>query len=291
MRGAANRCARIGACRKSEVAGRTMCPSFMATRDEQHSTRGRANALVHALSSPDPHAALGDRRAARHPRPLPRVQGVQDRVSAVGGHGGAQVGVPVALPRSSMACRCASRMFGHVRTLNRVGSALAPLSNWVAGAKPMRALAERFGGIDRRRALAAISSERRYSAGSRRARATSANGGAASWAGRLPGRFVHELHGAGDRPRGDRAARDGRMGRAARGRRLLRPRADLERPARRGPCAARRPDRAAGARGAARACRSSAASRRASSRSRTSCPISRAATRGRGDRASGADGR
>jgi Fe-S oxidoreductase len=39
-----------------------MCPSFMATRDEQHSTRGRANALVHALSSPDPHAALGDDR-------------------------------------------------------------------------------------------------------------------------------------------------------------------------------------------------------------------------------------
>ncbi|MEP7346796.1 MAG: FAD-binding and (Fe-S)-binding domain-containing protein, partial [Gemmatimonadaceae bacterium] len=62
MRGAANRCARIGACRKSELAGRTMCPSFMATRDEQHSTRGRANALVHALSSPDPEAALGDER-------------------------------------------------------------------------------------------------------------------------------------------------------------------------------------------------------------------------------------
>ena len=37
-----------------------MCPSFMATRDEEHSTRGRANALVNALSSPDPHGALGD---------------------------------------------------------------------------------------------------------------------------------------------------------------------------------------------------------------------------------------
>lgn len=34
MRGMANRCARIGACKKSEQAGRTMCPSFMATRDE-----------------------------------------------------------------------------------------------------------------------------------------------------------------------------------------------------------------------------------------------------------------
>ncbi|MEP7347438.1 MAG: heterodisulfide reductase-related iron-sulfur binding cluster, partial [Gemmatimonadaceae bacterium] len=46
-----------------------------------------------------------------------------------------------------------ARVFGHVRTLNRVGSALAPLSNWVAAASPVRALAERFSGIDSRRAL------------------------------------------------------------------------------------------------------------------------------------------
>ena len=39
-----------------------MCPSYMATREEEHATRGRANALVKALSSPDPKAALGDER-------------------------------------------------------------------------------------------------------------------------------------------------------------------------------------------------------------------------------------
>jgi FAD/FMN-containing dehydrogenase/Fe-S oxidoreductase len=32
-------------CRKSEVIGGTMCPSYMATRDEDKSTRGRANVL------------------------------------------------------------------------------------------------------------------------------------------------------------------------------------------------------------------------------------------------------
>ncbi|MBN2263988.1 MAG: FAD-binding oxidoreductase, partial [Prolixibacteraceae bacterium] len=32
-------------CRKSEIIGGTMCPSFMVTRDEMHSTRGRANVL------------------------------------------------------------------------------------------------------------------------------------------------------------------------------------------------------------------------------------------------------
>ena len=37
------RCVGVGACRK-ETAG-TMCPSYMATREEQHSTRGRAHLL------------------------------------------------------------------------------------------------------------------------------------------------------------------------------------------------------------------------------------------------------
>ncbi len=32
-------------CRKSEIIGGTMCPTFMATRDEDKSTRGRANVL------------------------------------------------------------------------------------------------------------------------------------------------------------------------------------------------------------------------------------------------------
>jgi Fe-S oxidoreductase len=41
-------CTGVGECRK--VIGGTMCPSFKATRDEEHSTRGRANALRLAMS-------------------------------------------------------------------------------------------------------------------------------------------------------------------------------------------------------------------------------------------------
>jgi FAD/FMN-containing dehydrogenase/NAD-dependent dihydropyrimidine dehydrogenase PreA subunit len=41
-------CNGAGICRKKTTG--TMCPSFMATRDEEHSTRGRANALRAALS-------------------------------------------------------------------------------------------------------------------------------------------------------------------------------------------------------------------------------------------------
>jgi FAD/FMN-containing dehydrogenase len=54
MRGAADRCMNIGLCRKTDAG--VMCPSYMATRAEEDSTRGRANALVHALSQPDPRA-------------------------------------------------------------------------------------------------------------------------------------------------------------------------------------------------------------------------------------------
>jgi FAD/FMN-containing dehydrogenase/Fe-S oxidoreductase len=44
---AAERCVGVGKCRKE--AGGTMCPSYMATRDERHSTRGRAHALFEML--------------------------------------------------------------------------------------------------------------------------------------------------------------------------------------------------------------------------------------------------
>lgn len=39
------RCNGSGDCRKTHIIGGTMCPSFMVTRDEKDSTRGRANVL------------------------------------------------------------------------------------------------------------------------------------------------------------------------------------------------------------------------------------------------------
>jgi Fe-S oxidoreductase len=46
------KCNGSGDCRKSELIGGTMCPSFMATRNELHSTRGRANILREFISNP-----------------------------------------------------------------------------------------------------------------------------------------------------------------------------------------------------------------------------------------------
>ena len=53
-------CTGVGECRK--VLGGTMCPSFKATRDEEHSTRGRANALRLAMSGQLDKAGLSSQR-------------------------------------------------------------------------------------------------------------------------------------------------------------------------------------------------------------------------------------
>ena len=48
---ATEKCNGGGDCRKTEQAAGAMCPSFHATRDEQHTTRGRANALREYLTT------------------------------------------------------------------------------------------------------------------------------------------------------------------------------------------------------------------------------------------------
>jgi FAD/FMN-containing dehydrogenase/Fe-S oxidoreductase len=47
---AVEKCSGSGDCRKSSVIGGTMCPTFMATMDEDKSTRGRANILREFLT-------------------------------------------------------------------------------------------------------------------------------------------------------------------------------------------------------------------------------------------------
>jgi FAD/FMN-containing dehydrogenase/Fe-S oxidoreductase len=49
---AAEQCNGSGDCRKGSLAGGVMCPSYMATRAEEHTTRARANVLRHALTNP-----------------------------------------------------------------------------------------------------------------------------------------------------------------------------------------------------------------------------------------------
>jgi FAD/FMN-containing dehydrogenase/Fe-S oxidoreductase len=57
---AVHMCSGVGECRKTLTG--TMCPSFMATMDEEHSTRGRANALRLAMSGQLPAGGLTSER-------------------------------------------------------------------------------------------------------------------------------------------------------------------------------------------------------------------------------------
>jgi FAD/FMN-containing dehydrogenase/Fe-S oxidoreductase len=152
MRDAANRCVRVGACRKSAASGGTMCPSFMATRDERHSTRGRANALVDALSSPDPRAALGDDslmealdlclecKACKSECPM--SVDMASLKSETLFHRYAQKGTPLS-----------ARFFGHARRLNRVGSAFFGIANAMNSSGVARAVMQRALHMDGRRPL------------------------------------------------------------------------------------------------------------------------------------------
>lgn len=50
---AAEQCNGSGDCRKTELSGGTMCPSYMATRNEKETTRARANILREMIRSSD----------------------------------------------------------------------------------------------------------------------------------------------------------------------------------------------------------------------------------------------
>jgi FAD/FMN-containing dehydrogenase/Fe-S oxidoreductase len=66
---AAEQCTGVGDCRKTQLMGGTMCPSYMATRNEKDTTRARANMLRHVLTHP---------REVTNPWDSEEVKGVMD---------------------------------------------------------------------------------------------------------------------------------------------------------------------------------------------------------------------
>ena len=139
-----------GACRKP--AGGTMCPSFMATRDEEHSTRGRANALRSAISGAIPVEAMTGER-------IGRVMDICLGCKACKAE--CPSNVDMAKLKYEVAARCRTergpslreRAFGNVDRLGALGSLLAPVSNWALGSEAVGELLEKMAGIDRRRTL------------------------------------------------------------------------------------------------------------------------------------------
>ena len=259
---APSRCARASAPAARTARG-TMCPSYMVTRDEEHTTRGRANALRLVMSGePCPRDGLANETLARGARPLPPVQGVQERVPVERRHGQAQGRVPP--PATTRAARCplGSLLMGHIHRLNPIGSATAPLANWTL------APARRSSGSWRRppgsTAGATLPTLRRRPPPQVVPHAPGRPPRRDARDGRPARRLLHHLQQPRGRPRGGAGAGGGGLPRRAGGAGLLRPAGDLE-----GAAYPRRATwRARMSRGSSThrprgACRSSAASRAA----------------------------
>ncbi len=152
---AVENCSGVGLCRKTREG--TMCPSYMATRDETDSTRGRANVLRLAMTGqlgpegldhPGVHAALDlclECRACKSECPTSvDMARIKSEVLAARWD---QHGAPLAV-----------RAFGDIRGVARLGSRMATLANTLAASRVGRVVTEAVLGVDRRRTLPAWTS-------------------------------------------------------------------------------------------------------------------------------------
>ncbi|MBV8781784.1 MAG: FAD-binding protein, partial [Phycisphaerae bacterium] len=151
--GAVEMCNGAGFCRKT--IGNTMCPSYRATLDERHSTRGRGNALRLALSG-----QFGDESADRWSDPG-TIETLDLCLSCKACKSECPSSVDMARLKAEYTGQryrlhrppLSARVFGRVRLLNRLGSYLPELSNFIAEQPPLRLFVKRVLGIAPERQL------------------------------------------------------------------------------------------------------------------------------------------
>ena len=147
-------CNGAGICRKRTTG--VMCPSFHATREEEHSTRGRANALRAALSGTLPHTELTSKRmyevmdlcigckACKAECPS-SVDMAKIKFEYLAQYYDAN-GTPVR-----------AKLFGHIARLSRMNAGFfAPLINFFSRIAPSKWLLEKTLGVSRKRTLPAF---------------------------------------------------------------------------------------------------------------------------------------
>jgi FAD/FMN-containing dehydrogenase/Fe-S oxidoreductase len=147
MSRAVEMCNGVGVCRKT-LEG-TMCPSYMVTRDEEHSTRGRANALRSVLSGKTPDGLSSK-----------RLYEVMDLcIECKGCKAECPSNVDMARLKYEFLYHyykehglpLRNRFFGNIEKLSFWGSRLRPLSNIALSATPIKFLLDSFLGLDKRR--------------------------------------------------------------------------------------------------------------------------------------------
>jgi FAD/FMN-containing dehydrogenase/Fe-S oxidoreductase len=168
--GAASRCVGIGKCRHS--TGGTMCPSYMATSEEAHSTRGRAHLLFEALTGD--FLAGGAADSAIH-------DALDLCLACKGCKRECPAGVDMATYKAEFLSHyyerhrrpLAAHLFGRIHQAARVGQFTPRIANRLAQLGPSRVALRRLFGIHPERTLPAFAAQSFRTWFRRRARAPS----------------------------------------------------------------------------------------------------------------------
>ncbi|WP_132877943.1 FAD-binding and (Fe-S)-binding domain-containing protein [Tamaricihabitans halophyticus] len=150
---AVHRCTGVGKCRaNTTAAGGVMCPSYLATRNEKDSTRGRSRVLQEMVNG----SLVKDGWRSREVH-----EALDLCLSCKGCSSDCPTGVDMATYKAEalyQTYRNRPRPMNHyslgwLPRLARAASVAPKLTNAVLGAKPLAKLAMRMGGVDDRRSL------------------------------------------------------------------------------------------------------------------------------------------
>jgi FAD/FMN-containing dehydrogenase/Fe-S oxidoreductase len=150
---AAEACTGVGECRKSHLSGGTMCPSYMATRNEQDSTRARANLLRQVLTHP---------RDVANPWDSEEIKGVMDLcLSCKACKSECPSNVDVARLKAewqqhyldTRGIPLRTRIIANFSRSMRLASVAPAAYNYIAASPMLSGLIKRFAGFSPRRSL------------------------------------------------------------------------------------------------------------------------------------------
>jgi len=153
---AVHRCVGVGKCRAD--TGGVMCPSYLATKDETHSTRGRARVLQEMANGSLVSGGWKSVEVAEALDLCLSCKGCSSDCPA--GVDMATYKAEVLFQRYRRRVRPASHyLLGWLPRWARLATKTPRLANGVLAPKPLAALAKRIGGIDQRRPLPKFAAE------------------------------------------------------------------------------------------------------------------------------------